>query len=142
MVLAQASPQPAGIVDAGCVGHVDCDNGGYWRQAGGGPHHLLPFVPLCLYAIIISVGAPTAESRAGAIMFIFVLLVFGPDYIVNTRYTKSIFLNSQAERDKIAELGTYLKAFPEAQIGVSDDEHYSDTLLQNLFCFGWTSAPR
>jgi hypothetical protein len=99
-------------------------------KPGAGPHHLLPFVPLCLYAIIISVGAPTAESRAGAIMFIFVLLVFGPDYIVNTRYTKSLFLNSRAERDKIAELGTYLKAFPEAQIGVSDDEHYSDTFYR------------
>ena len=96
-----------------------------------GPYHLLPFVPLCLYAAIIMADAPAREpaaSRTIAIIFLLLLLAYGPgSFIINSRLTTDYYRNSQIEREKIIELQKYLAAYPDAQIEISDDGHYSDT---------------
>jgi hypothetical protein len=46
---------------------------------------------------------------------------------LNSRLTTDYYRNSQIEREKIIELQKYLAAYPDAQIGISDDGHYSDT---------------
>jgi hypothetical protein len=98
-----------------------------------GPYHLLPFVPLCLYVATILAAAPGRQSKPApretiAIIFIVLLLAYGPGgFIIHFRLLTDYYRNSQAERDKIIELRRDLAAYPDAQIGISDDGHYSDT---------------
>jgi hypothetical protein len=92
-----------------------------------GPYHLLPFVPLCLYAAIVVSDAAEA-SRIIAIIFLLLLLAYGPGgYVLNSRLMIHYYRNLQTEREKIIELQTYLDSYPDAEIGISDDGHYSDT---------------
>ena len=93
--------------------------------SGGGPYHLLPFVPVCLYAAAAVSDAHAAEAnRMIAISFLLLLLAYGPG---GSRLIIYYYRNFQTEHDKIIELQTYLDAYPDAQIGISDDLHYSDT---------------
>jgi hypothetical protein len=98
-----------------------------------GPYHLLPFVPLCLYVIAIMTTAPPGQSKAApretiAIIFLVLLLAYIPGgLIIHSRLFTYYYRNSQAEREKIIELQNDLAAYPNAQIGISDDGHYSDT---------------
>ena len=96
-----------------------------------GPYHLLPFVPLCLYTAIIMADAPArapAASQAIAFIFILLLLAYIPGgFIVNSRLMTDYYRDSQTERQKIIELQNYLAVYPNAQIGISDDKHYSDS---------------
>jgi hypothetical protein len=95
---------------------------------GGGPIHLLPFVPLCIYAAIIISGAPAAEApQIIAIIFLLSLIAYGP---YRSQLMADFYRNFPAEHDKINELRTYLVAYPDAQIGISDDGHYSDTFYK------------
>jgi hypothetical protein len=98
-----------------------------------GPYHLLPFVPLCLYVAAIMAGAPARESEPAprgtiTIIFLLLLLAYGPGgFIIHSRLLTNYYRTSQIEREKILELQKYLAAYPNAQIGISDDGHYSDT---------------
>jgi hypothetical protein len=96
-----------------------------------GPYHLLPFAPLFLYAAIIMADAPAprpAASQIFAIIFLLLLLAYGPaSFIINTRLIADYYRNSRTEHEKIKELQTILAAYPKAEIGISDDRHYSDT---------------
>lgn len=99
-----------------------------------GPYHLLPFVPLGLYVAIIMADAPAPEPAASeTISFIFLLLLLAyiPGGInLNIRLTTDFYRNSQREHEKIAELQKYLTTYPDAQIGISDNAHYSDTFYR------------
>ena len=97
--------------------------------SGGGPYHLLPFVPVCLYGAVVVSDSPAGEtSRIIAIVFVVLLLAYGPGgFIIHSRLLTDYYRNSQAEREKIIELKKDLAAYPNAQIGISDDGHYSDT---------------
>lgn len=98
-----------------------------------GPYHLLPFAPLCLYAAITMGSEPAAEhktevNRTIAIIFLVLVLAYGPGgLILNSRLMTGYYRKSDTEREKIIELQKYLAAYPDAQIGISDDEHDSDT---------------
>jgi hypothetical protein len=98
-----------------------------------GPYHLLPFVPLCLYVATIMAAAPGRQSKPApretiAIIVVVLLLAYGPGgFIIHSRLLTDYYRNSQAEHDKIIELQRDLAAYPNAQIGISDDEHYSDS---------------
>jgi hypothetical protein len=114
-----------------CVGSV----------SGGGPYHLLPFVPLCLYVATIMAAAPAGRSKPVpretiAIIFLLLLLAYFPGgFIVNSRLLTDYYRNSRGEREKIIELQKYLTAYPDSQIGISDDEHYSDTYYRIFSIF-------
>jgi hypothetical protein len=117
------------VVTAVCIGSIS------------GPYHLLPFVPLCLYAATIMAQAPGRDSEPVArktisIIFVFLLLAYGPGgFIIHSRLSTAYYLNSPAEREKIIELQKYLAVYPDAQIGISDDEHYSDTYYRIFSVF-------
>ena len=92
-----------------------------------GPYHLLPFVPLCLYAAAVLSDAAEVR-RIIAIIFLLLLLAYGPGgYVLNSGLLIDYYRNSPTELKKIIELQTYLRSYPEAQIGISDDQHDSDT---------------
>ena len=99
--------------------------------SASGPYHLLPFVPLCLYMVAVMAAAPSRESELApqetiAIIFLLSLLAYGPGiYLVNSNLMT--YYNRTEQHEKIHELQTYLETYPNAQIGVSDDAHYSDT---------------
>jgi len=98
-------------------------------RGGAGPYHFLPFVPLCLYAAIVVANSPAVETRRiAAIVFVLLLLAYGPTSIQKS--LRFLYFNWQAERDKIIELQTFLNSYPNAQIGVSDEEHYSDSFYR------------
>ena len=100
-------------------------------KPGSGPHHLLPFIPLCLYAAIVVADLRGPDtSRLSAIILILLLLAYCPSYIEDIRYARHLFLQSQSEREKSFELETLSKLYPNAQIGVSGDEHYSDSYFR------------
>ena len=92
-----------------------------------GPYHLLPFAPLCLYAVILVTGVAEANQII-AILFLVLLLAYGPGgYILNSRLMEYWSRNSETEREKIVELQTYLDKYPGAEIGFSDNKHDPDT---------------
>ena len=101
--------------------------------SGAGPYHLFPFVPLCLYAVVIIMHTPVHEPKPAArqiiaIIFILLLLAYAPGGFLINNWLKTIhYRDSQTELEKIIELQTYLNSYPDAQIGISDDEHLTDT---------------
>ena len=79
-------------------------------KPGSGPHHLLPFIPLCLYAAIVVADLRGPDtSRLSAIILILLLLAYCPSYIEDIRYARHLFLQSQSEREKRFELETLSK---------------------------------
>ena len=83
-------------------------------------------MPVCLYAVIVVSGVAEA-TRTIAIIFLLLLLAYGPGGYVLNNHLMDYYRNSQKEREKIAELQKYLVAYPGAQLGISDDKHYPDT---------------
>jgi len=106
-------------------------------KAGGGTFYLLPLAPICIYAMAV-VCASSKIDVAKVASCIFVSYLFAslglpllpfwnppnsPNIVRNIEHLYR--LEAAAEQEKIAELKTYLDSYPEAQIGVSDHEHYS-----------------
>jgi hypothetical protein len=92
-----------------------------------GPYHLLPFVPICLYAAI-AISPITEVNRIIAFLFLLLVLAYGPGgYFITRGLITSYYRRSQAEHEKIVELQTYLNKYPDAQMGISDDGHSPDT---------------
>jgi hypothetical protein len=74
-----------------------------------------------------------APRETIAIIFLLLLLAYGPGaFTIHNRLLADYYRNSQVERDKVSELQKYLTAYPDAQIGISDDQHYSDTYYRVL----------
>jgi len=95
-------------------------------KKGGGSYYLMPLVPGFIYGIAI--GCPrsaTAASSTTAIISIAVFLAYGPNLLLDMH--DSIYLyqvKTPEERGKITELRNYVSSYPDAQIGISDDEHF------------------
>jgi hypothetical protein len=109
---------------------------------GAGPWHLLPLVPICLYGTILVLEAPVTRRtapldsiRIGATGLILLTIAYGPGCLRDTWAMTRLYLNSSAERDKIAELQTLTKLYPESQMGVSDGFHYVDSFYRVLSVF-------
>jgi hypothetical protein len=95
---------------------------------GAGSHHLVPFIPLSLYAVVAVSGPRATEARENTvIIFVLLLLSYGPAYILNGRDARYLYSIAHGERDKINELQGFLNSYPNSQVGVSDDSHYRDT---------------
>jgi hypothetical protein len=93
---------------------------------GGGRYHLLPLAPICIYGIaVICESSKTEAKEIAALIFVSFFFAYSPELFLSVR--SLIHLHQTAdplEREKIAELKTYLGSYPEAQIGISDYEHY------------------
>jgi hypothetical protein len=106
-------------------------------KAGGGTYYLLPLAPICIYAIaIVCASSKTDVAKVASCVFVsylfaslgLPLLPFwnppnSPNIVLNIGHLYR--LEATAEQEKIAELKTYLDAYPEAQIGITDYGHYS-----------------
>jgi hypothetical protein len=95
---------------------------------GGGSYHFLPLMPICIYGIAVVCASSKAEPKEiAALIFVSFFLAYGPQLFLNMRWFKYKYqMAAPSEREKISELITYLGSYPEAQIGISDDEHYAD----------------
>jgi hypothetical protein len=94
-------------------------------KEGGGAYYLLPLMPQCMYGIaVVCASAKTETKGIAAFVFVSFFLAYSPHLIAKLRWLR--FLDQvPSEREKIAELRTYLDTYPDAQIGISDDAHYS-----------------
>jgi hypothetical protein len=109
---------------------------------GAGPYYLLPFIPFCLYGTILILEAPITRRTApqnsiviGTIGLIVLIFAYGPGCIRDTWRMTRLYLNSSAEREKIAELQTFSELYPKSQMGISDDDHYESTYYRVLSVF-------
>jgi hypothetical protein len=91
--------------------------------AGGGTYHLLPLIPTCIYAIAVVCASCKIEApKIASLIFVSYFLAYSPNLFL---YVGHLYkLDTTREHEKIAELKTYLHAYPEAQIGITDDERY------------------
>jgi hypothetical protein len=108
-------------------------------KAGGGTYYLLPLVPLCIYGIaVVSAPSKTEVKEIAALIFVLLFLGYGPYLFL---YTRVILYQVAAplEREKITELKAFLDSYPEAQMGVSDDAHYSSYYYRVLSI--WSGRP-
>jgi hypothetical protein len=108
---------------------------------GGGSYHLLPLIPICIYGIaVVCVSSKTEAKEIAALIFVSFFLAYGPQLFLNMRwFIYKYQVAAPSEREKIAELITYLDSYPEAQIGISDDEHYSSYFYRVLSV--WKGRP-
>jgi hypothetical protein len=93
---------------------------------GAGSYYLLPLVPVFIYGIAIGCAqSVTAVRGMAALIFIAIFLAYGPNLLLDMQRWKYLYqVNAPQEREKITELRNYIGTYPDAQIGVSDDNHY------------------
>jgi len=110
-------------------------------KVGAGSYYLLPLVPAFIYGIAI--GGPRSATEAGgitALISIAIFLAYGPNLWFDMQTAKYLYqVKAPEERDKIAELQNYISAYGDAQIGISDDEHYPSYYYQVLSV--WNGHP-
>jgi hypothetical protein len=96
--------------------------------SGGGAYHLLPLAPICIYGIAVVCESSKTETKVvAALIFASFFLGYGPQLYLHMRSLIGLYqVADPSEREKIAELKTYLSSYPEAQIGISDYKHYRD----------------
>jgi hypothetical protein len=97
---------------------------------GAGSYYLLPLVPFFAYGLAALLA--TSKEEIATLLFVSFLLAYGPSLLRHIRglylYQISapwIMASPELERNKITELKTYLHSYTDAQIGVSDLQHYS-----------------
>ena len=109
-------------------------------KPGSGPHHFFPFVPLCLYGVVVLLDSPSTEApRITTIVFLLMLAAYSPGLILQVGHT-NYYRNAQTELVKVAEIRALLVTYPDAQIGVSDRSHYADTYYKFLSVLRGRSA--
>jgi hypothetical protein len=110
-------------------------------KVGAGSYYLLPLVPAFIYGIAI--GCPRSATEAGgitALISIAIFLAYGPNLWFDMQTAKYLYqVKAPEEGDKIAELQNYISSYSDAQIGISDDEHYPSYYYQVLSV--WNGHP-
>jgi hypothetical protein len=106
-------------------------------KAGAGPHHLLPLVPVAIYVgvAVASVARsstqpnplPRAVLMAAAAA---VLLPFSAYTATRVRAVAAKVVHLQTERAKVSELLGLKDAYPDAEFGLSDNDHFDDYLYR------------
>jgi hypothetical protein len=108
-------------------------------KRGAGGYWLLPLVPVFIYGIAI--GCTESVTAAGrgmaALIFLGIFLAYGPNLLIDMWHTYQA--NALKERDKITEFRNYVRSYPDAQIGVSDYEHYESYFYRVLSV--WNGQP-
>jgi hypothetical protein len=110
-------------------------------KVGAGSYYLLPLVPAFIYGIAIGCPRSANEARGiTALISIAIFLACGPNLWSDMQTAKYFYqVKAPEERDKIAELQNYISSYPDAQIGISDDEHYPSYYYQVLSV--WNGHP-
>jgi hypothetical protein len=95
-------------------------------KAMGGPYYFLPLIPQCIYGIaVVCASCKTEAKQITAAIFVSLLVAYGPHLFLHTRELKNLYqIATPSEQQKITELKTYLQTYPDAQIGISDDQYY------------------
>jgi hypothetical protein len=102
-------------------------------KVGAGSHYLLPLVPIFMYGIARACAFETEAKQIMALVFVSFFLAYGPNLFLNWRYLEYFYQDvTPLEREQIAELKTYQNLYPDAQIGVSDDAHYTSYFYRVL----------
>jgi hypothetical protein len=106
-------------------------------KPGGGPYYLLPLAPICIYGIAVVLPSPQTNGReVAAMIFVVLFLAHGAHLFLFWDAVKfSYQVASVSERLRISELNTYTSLYPDAQIGISDDQHYPDYFYRVLVVF-------
>ena len=95
-------------------------------KGGSGSYYLLPLVPVFIYGVAI--GCPrsaTAVRATSTLISIAIFLAYGPNLLLEMLRLKYLYqVEAPSERDKITEMRNYVGSYPDAQIGISDAEHY------------------
>ena len=103
-------------------------------KRGVGSYYLLPLVPVFIYGIAIGCAhSVTAGREMAALIFLGIFLAYGPNLLIDMQHWHHTYqANALEERHKITELRKYVGSYPDAQIGVSDDEHYESYFYRVL----------
>jgi hypothetical protein len=103
-------------------------------KSGAGSYYLLPLMPIWIYMVAVGCASFVTKAKLGTALILFVsfFLAYGPNLLLNERSRTYLYLATQRERDQIAEMNAYASSYPDAQIGVSDDEHYSSYFYRVL----------
>jgi hypothetical protein len=107
---------------------------------GAGPHHLLPFAPIAIIALAKVLAAPRqrplARSETLNAIFLSALITFGVvGFSANAYVIDTTIRTAAVERLKLKELLNLHGRFPQAEMGLSDFDHYSDTYLYPALAF-------
>jgi hypothetical protein len=111
-------------------------------KAGGGTYYFVPLIPICIYGIAVVVLASCKASAKEIVTLIFMVLfiAYGPHlFLYLLGLQSSHQAGAETEREQIAELKAYLSSYPEAQIGISDDSHYSNYFYRTFSV--WDGRP-
>ena len=84
-------------------------------------------MPTCIYAIAVVCASSKIETKElAAFIFVSFFLAYGPKLFFDLRLFRYLYqVATPLEHEKIAELKSYLDSYPEAQLGITDLEHYS-----------------
>jgi hypothetical protein len=104
---------------------------------GAGDYYLLPIIPFWIYGITgVLKSYDVRTNEIAAAVFICLGLAYGPRVFLYMRGLQGAYeAAAQSEPNKIAELVTFVESYPEAQFGISDDEHYSSYFYRVLSVF-------
>jgi hypothetical protein len=94
---------------------------------GAGEYHLLPLFPTFIYGIaLVCESSKTEAKELAAFIFVSFFLGYGPQFFWQLRALGYMYQGAAPiEREYAAELKTILGSYPDAQIGISDLEHFS-----------------
>jgi len=113
-------------------------------KVGAGPHHLLPLIPVGLY-VAAAITARSAEGRPiplrvrnlWAVALLVALLGnhigFAQSYGGVSYY--ALYRSEPAMHEAIDELREMARTYPGAQMGASDDQHFSDVFPAVVLVF-------
>jgi hypothetical protein len=111
-------------------------------KPGAGEHHLLPFVPISVYGLLSVLEAPTSRPASelnarelGTMVLVPLLVFYAPGELLWTKRFVSVYATLQSEKRKIDELQALYRQYPLAEVGLSDQDHYSDTFYKALLVF-------
>ena len=102
-------------------------------KAGAGVHHLLPLLP---FAVYMSVRAgdpdrrrtiPEIGNHAALSFFILYLCVLAPFALESAYWEDRRIIDSRSDRAVVQEAITIYTAYPQAEMGVSDEDSYKWT---------------
>lgn len=102
-------------------------------KPGGGPHHLLPFIPVMTYLGLQLVNARRVRGMSGgstiaAGVMLCLLLTHGPLALVQIRNLGgTLFRLEPLERKKAAEVAAMYSEHPDAVMGLGGTASYRDT---------------